>query len=288
MQSATGSLGRISWRVVIRLTHDRWLGGIPPPNRQHSGTFAGSLGGQSPALRRASNCLSMNYNCQENEGQALCRPERPIPIISSLIRIIFGLIRIIFSFLRIIFGLIRINFGLIRNPPFTLLREDFFLQGNLLSGSCVKSMSERDQTARQRVRCRVSRQAGRLLTDDAVVRSLTMSVKDTFPSLSTPTTPDGPASAAAKAVELIAQQYRDAIAGLQAIIPLLKFVSRQTRRVAASAKFASALIEPTIAMVTSASLAKERNLFNVYDGEFALELCSQITPLFQQLASLAA
>src|ERR1019366_6664759 len=96
MQSATGSLGRISWRVVIRLTHDRWLGGIPPPNRQHSGTFAGSLGGQSPALRRASNCLSMNYNCQENEGQALCRPERPIPIISSLLRIIFGLIRIIF------------------------------------------------------------------------------------------------------------------------------------------------------------------------------------------------
>jgi hypothetical protein len=96
--------------VVIRLTHDRWLGGIPPPNRQHSGTFAGSLGGQSPALRRASNCLSMNYNCQENEGQALCRPERPIPIISSLIRIIFGLIRIIFSFLRIIFGLIRIIF----------------------------------------------------------------------------------------------------------------------------------------------------------------------------------
>jgi hypothetical protein len=115
-----------------------------------------------------------------------------------------------------------------------------------------------------------------------------MSVKDTFPSLSTPTTPDGPASAAAKAVELIAQQYRDAIAGLQAIMPLLKFDSRQTRRVAASAKFASALIEPTIAMVTSASLAKERNLFNVYDGEFALELCSQITPLFQQLASLAA
>ncbi|HXH91905.1 MAG TPA: hypothetical protein VNN25_10020 [Thermoanaerobaculia bacterium] len=48
------------------------------------------------------------------------------------------------------------------------------------------------------------------------------------------------------------------------------------------------MIEPTIAMVTSASQAKERNLFNVYDGEFALELRSQITPLFQQLASLAA
>ena len=101
-------------------------------------------------------------------------------------------------------------------------------------------------------------------------------------------TPDGPAAAAAKAVELIAQQYRDAIAVLQAIMPLLRFDSRQTRRVAASAKFAPGLIEPTIAMVTSASLAKERNMFNVNDGEFALELLSQVAPLFQQLASLAA
>src|ERR1019366_1600833 len=120
-----------------------------------------------------------------------------------------------------------------------------------------------------------------------------MSVKDHPPSLSTPTTPDGPnpdgpAAAAAKAVELIAQQYRDVIAALQAIMPLLKFDSRQTRRIAASAKFAPGLIEPTIAMVTSASLMKDRNLFNVYDGELALELRSQITPLFQQLASLAA
>jgi len=115
-----------------------------------------------------------------------------------------------------------------------------------------------------------------------------MSVTDTSPSLSTPTTPDGPAAAAAKAVELIAQQYRDAIAALQTIMPLLKYDSRQTRRIAASAKFAPGLIEPTIAIVTSASLAKERNLFNVYDGEFALELRSQVTPLFQQLASLAA
>ena len=115
-----------------------------------------------------------------------------------------------------------------------------------------------------------------------------MSVTDTSPSLSTPTTPDGPASAAAKAVELIAQQYRDAIAALQTIMPLLKYDSRQTRRIAASAKFAPGLIEPTIAMVTSASLAKERNLFNVEEAEFALELRSQVTPLFQQLASLAA
>jgi len=120
-----------------------------------------------------------------------------------------------------------------------------------------------------------------------------MSVKDTSPSLSTPTTPDGtnpdgPAAAAAKAVELIAQQYRDAIAALQTIMPLLKFDSRQTRRIAASAKFAPGLIEPTIAMVTSASLMKDRNLFNVEEAEFALELRSQITPLFQQLASLAA
>jgi len=105
-----------------------------------------------------------------------------------------------------------------------------------------------------------------------------MSVTDTSPSLSTPTTPDGPAAAAAKAVELIAQQYRDAIAALQTIMPLLKFDSRQTRRVAASAKFAPGLIEPTIAMVTSASLMKDRNLFNVEEAEFALELRSQITP----------
>jgi hypothetical protein len=115
-----------------------------------------------------------------------------------------------------------------------------------------------------------------------------MSANDTSPSLSTPSTPDGPASAAAKEVELIAQQYRDAIAGLLEIMPLLKYDSRQTRRIAASAKFAPGLIEPTIAMVTSSSLAKERNLFNVYDGEFALELRSQVIPLFLQLASIAA
>jgi hypothetical protein len=89
-------------------------------------------------------------------------------------------------------------------------------------------------------------------------------------------------------VEEIAQQYRDAIATLQAIMPLLKFDPRQTRRIAASAKFAPELIEPTIAMVTSASPAKERNMFNVNDGEFALELRSQVAPLFQQLASVAA
>jgi len=109
------------------------------------------------------------------------------------------------------------------------------------------------------------------------------------PSPSTPPpSPDGPASAAAKAVEEIAQQYRDAIATLQAIMPLLKFDPRQTRRIAASAKFAPGLIEPTIAMVTSASPAKERNMFNVNDGEFALELRSQVTPLMLQLAALAA
>ncbi|HXH91906.1 MAG TPA: hypothetical protein VNN25_10025 [Thermoanaerobaculia bacterium] len=57
-----------------------------------------------------------------------------------------------------------------------------------------------------------------------------MSATDTSPSLSTESTPDGPAAAAAKAVELIAQQYRDAIAGLLTIMPLLKYDSRQTRR----------------------------------------------------------
>ena len=115
-----------------------------------------------------------------------------------------------------------------------------------------------------------------------------MSVTDTSPSLSTSTTPDGAAAAAAKAVELIAQQYRDALAALQTIMPLLKVDSRQTRRVAANAKFAPGLIEPTIAMVTSASMMKDRNLFNVAEAEFALELRSQIKPLFQQLAALAA
>jgi hypothetical protein len=38
------------------------LGGAPPPNRQGSGTFAGRLAGQPPALRRTSNWLSMSYN----------------------------------------------------------------------------------------------------------------------------------------------------------------------------------------------------------------------------------
>jgi hypothetical protein len=99
-----------------------------------------------------------------------------------------------------------------------------------------------------------------------------MSATDTSPSLSTPPTPDGPAAAAAKAVELIAQQYRDAIAGLQAIMPLRKYDSRQTRRIAASAKFAPGLIEPTIAMVTSASLMKDRNLFNVEEADSLLSI----------------
>jgi len=40
--------------------------------------------------------LSTSYNFQESNGLILCRPERPIPIISCLIRIIFGLIRIVF------------------------------------------------------------------------------------------------------------------------------------------------------------------------------------------------
>jgi hypothetical protein len=43
-----------------------------------------------PALQRASNWLSTSYNFHENEELTLCRPERPIPIIFSLIRINFG------------------------------------------------------------------------------------------------------------------------------------------------------------------------------------------------------
>jgi len=47
-------------------------------------------------IRRSSNWLSTSYNFQKTEDLTLCIPERPIPIISCLIRIIFGLIRIIF------------------------------------------------------------------------------------------------------------------------------------------------------------------------------------------------
>src|ERR1019366_6416322 len=36
----------------------------------------GTLGGETPALRRASHWLSTSYNCEETEGLTLCRPER--------------------------------------------------------------------------------------------------------------------------------------------------------------------------------------------------------------------
>src|ERR1019366_10496987 len=93
------------------------------------------LGSESPALRRASNCLSTPYNCQENEGltlcrPTLCRPERPIPSIFSLLRIIFGLLRSNFSFLRRIFSFLRSNFSFLRRIFFFLRRVFSFLRSN--------------------------------------------------------------------------------------------------------------------------------------------------------------
>ena len=105
----------------------------------------------------------------------------------------------------------------------------------------------------------------------------------------TPPKADTPAVAATKDVDVIAQRFRDAIAVLLTIMPdLLKYDARQIRRIAASAKFADGLIRPAITMTTFVSAAKQRNLFDVYEGEYATALREQIGPLMLQLEGFVA
>jgi hypothetical protein len=104
-----------------------------------------------------------------------------------------------------------------------------------------------------------------------------------------PPNPDSAALAAVAAVEAIAQKFRDAIANLRTIMPdLLKFDPRHTRRIAASAKFADRLITTAIATVTSAEAVKQRNLFDVFEGEVARELHNRVLPLMVDLTSFVA
>jgi hypothetical protein len=104
-----------------------------------------------------------------------------------------------------------------------------------------------------------------------------------------PTTPTAAAVAAAKDVDVIAQRFRDAIAILLTIMPdLLKYDAREIRRIAASAKFADGLITPAISMTQAAPSARQRNLFDEYEGEYAKDLRDQVGPLMQQIASFVA
>jgi hypothetical protein len=113
-----------------------------------------------------------------------------------------------------------------------------------------------------------------------------MTVNDNPP---TPPTADTPAVAATKDVEVIAQRFRDAIAILLTIMPdLLKYDAREIRRIAASAKFADGLLTPAIFMTTAASPAKQRNMFDPYEGEYATALRDQVGPLMLQLGAFVA
>jgi hypothetical protein len=102
-------------------------------------------------------------------------------------------------------------------------------------------------------------------------------------------TADSAAVAATKDVDVIAQRFRDAIAVFLTIMPdLLTYDARQIRRIAASAKFADGLIRPAITMTTYSSAAKQRNLFDAYEGEYAMALREEIGPLMLQLESFVA
>ncbi|HXH40711.1 MAG TPA: hypothetical protein VNN08_18920 [Thermoanaerobaculia bacterium] len=103
-----------------------------------------------------------------------------------------------------------------------------------------------------------------------------------------PTSTTSPAVTAATATEAIAAQYRAALANLRSIMPgLLKYDKRQSRRIAASAKFGAQTIMPTATMVTTVEPEKNTVLFNVDAGQLAKAADDQLTPLAGQFAEFA-
>jgi hypothetical protein len=102
-------------------------------------------------------------------------------------------------------------------------------------------------------------------------------------------TPDSPAVLAATTADAIAAQLRAIASTLQTAVPgLLKFDARQVRRIAASAKFGSESLVPTINVVSSVPKAKDRDMFDVHAGQLALQYRDQVLPLAKQIGEFAA
>jgi hypothetical protein len=100
--------------------------------------------------------------------------------------------------------------------------------------------------------------------------------------------PDAPAVTAATTTEAIAAKIRAAIALLQSLVPgFLKYDARESKRIAASAKFGADSIMPTIGMVTTVQ-GRARNLFDVDEGQLTQELKDQLSPLVKQVEEFAA
>jgi hypothetical protein len=108
------------------------------------------------------------------------------------------------------------------------------------------------------------------------------------PSPTTPT-PDSPAVLAATTADAIAAELRAIVGTLQTAVPgLLKFDARQVRRIAASAKFGSDSLVPTITVVSLVPKAKDRDMFDVHAGQLALQYRDQVLPLAKQIGEFAA
>ncbi|HEX9457781.1 MAG TPA: hypothetical protein VGA84_01480 [Thermoanaerobaculia bacterium] len=102
-------------------------------------------------------------------------------------------------------------------------------------------------------------------------------------------TPNSPAVLAATTADAIAEELRAIVDTLQTAVPgLLKFDARQVRRIAASAKFGSASLVPTITVVSSVPKAKDRDMFDVKAGRLALQYRDQVLPLAKQIGEFAA
>jgi hypothetical protein len=82
----------------------------------------------------------------------------------------------------------------------------------------------------------------------------------------------------------LGRQLLDAVIALEAIVPdLTPHDPQEIMRVVASAKFAHALIGPTITIVTSLPSLNERKLFDVERGRTALLFRDEIRPAAQRL-----
>jgi hypothetical protein len=87
----------------------------------------------------------------------------------------------------------------------------------------------------------------------------------------------------------LGRQLLDAVIALEAIVPdLTPHDPQEIMRVVASAKFAHALIGPTITIVTSLPSLNERKLFDVERGRTALLFRDEILPVAQRLKAFVA
>jgi hypothetical protein len=112
-------------------------------------------------------------------------------------------------------------------------------------------------------------------------------MEDCLMALSNNPQTDTPAATDVQNLDAIASQLTEIVAKMESLIPDFEpHDKRESKRVAASAKFAHELIAPTVTIVTVVPSVPQ-DLFNVALAKDALAIRDQLRPIAQRLAAFA-